>query len=205
MSKEKHAFKRLHELPKPTVEEVENRLLAGEPPSSIAHWLQNELGVFKDLQPGSLKKNLERYRAIDLKNKVISDLTKNTKGKTVAGLKRKFLAIDELEELVLIQKGRLEKVLLKEAQLPEGILMKQATDEARLLKETLVELGKMQFEAGVMVRAPKKVSGQVYDPNTGETREFTWTEEQERLFRTLEGIEFHEVVTVQPAGEPAHA
>lgn len=203
MAKIKHAFKRLHELPKPTVAEVDQRLLAGEPASAVAKWLQTELQVFTDLKPESLKKNLERYRATDLKDRVLEDLKSGGKGKSTAALAKRLHALDEMEALVAIQKGRLNKVLLKETELPHGILLKSASDEARLLKETLVELGKLQLETGVLTRAPKKVSGTVFDPQTGETKEFAWTEEQEQLYRSLNDVDYRDVTDLPPMIEDA--
>jgi hypothetical protein len=91
----------------------------------------------------------------------VAELIDKAAPKTAASLRKKLVAIDELEQLVAVQKGRLEKVLVKEASLPSGILLKQASDGARLLKETLVELGKLQLETGT--RAPKKVRGTVTD------------------------------------------
>ncbi len=189
----KHAFTRLKELPAEAVAQVEQKLLTGTTCSAVATWMHDELGVFKDIKHASLKKNLERYRASDLKDKVIDDLTKG-KDKNIGLVKKRLSALDEIERLVEIQKGRLEKALLKEAQLP-GMLTKQATDESRLLKEMLVELGKIQLETGVLKRAPKTVSGSVFDPQTGETKQYQWTEEQDALFKQLDGVDY----TVQDA------
>lgn len=195
----KHAFKRLAELGDAVVEEVDRRLLSGEAPSSVARYLQEDCGLLKDLKPGSVKKNLERYRAHDLKDRVVEELADKARGKGLTTIKRKLVAMDELEDLVAIQKGRLGKLLVKERSLPEGIVLKQASDEVRLLKETLVELGKLQLETGVMIRAPKKVTGSVMDPATGDVTHFAWTEEQEALFRQLEGVKYVEVEDAEDA------
>jgi hypothetical protein len=149
------------------------------------------MGLLKDLQPGSLKKNLERYRAKDLADRVVSEL----KGKlpVSGGMKKVVLAIDSLEELVEIQRGRLEKLLLKEKQMPAGILLGQTKDEIRLLKDTLVELGKLQLETGIMRRAPKTMSGTLTDAQSGEIKHFTWSEEQAKLFQQLDDVSFERV------------
>ena len=60
--------------------------------------------------------------------------------------------------------------------------MKQV-DEGRLLKEMLVELGRLQLETGVLARAPKKITAPS-DPNGG-VQTFEWTQEQEALFNEL--------------------
>jgi hypothetical protein len=78
----------------------------------------------------SVKKQLDRYRAVDLKQKAVAELIDKAAPKTAASLRKKLVAIDELEQLVAVQKGRLEKVLVKEASLPSGILLKQVSDGA---------------------------------------------------------------------------
>lgn len=181
----KHAFRKLHDLGKETVAEVDRRLLAGDSPANVAAYIQDELGGLKDLKRGSVKKNLERYRATDLKNRVIGDIVERVTGSNTAELGKKILAYDELAHLALVQKGRLEKLLVKESSLPAGTVIQQASLEARLLKDILTELSRVQLEIGVLPRAPKKTSGASFDPITGETRIFSWTEEQEQLYKQL--------------------
>lgn len=190
MPETKHAFKRLAELGVETVAIVDQRLLTGDTPSNVAAWLQNELKVFLDIKLSSLKKNLERYRAIDLKDKVIEDIKNQVLPTNTAKLFKSLSALDELTELVSIQKSRFQKVVVRESQMPNGLLLKQVSDEGKLLKEMLVELGKLQLETGVLARAPKKVSGSITDPD-GNTSEFSWTEEQDQLFKQIESTANH--------------
>jgi hypothetical protein len=177
----KVAFKRLHTLDPAVVEEVNKRLLGGDTPSNVAKYLQEELGLLTDLKPGSVKKNLERYRSVDLQAAVVQEIVEKVKGKNVANTHKRLIALDEMELICTIQKTRVEKLLLKEQSLPGGILLKQTTDELRLLKEATTELSKMQLETGIgMKRAPKTVHGMVTNEE-GETRQFTWTEEADKL------------------------
>lgn len=192
-------FKKLHDLGPEIVSQVDDMLLSGETPTKVARWLQADLGLLGDLKESSLKKNLERYRSKDLRERVVNDLADRATGKSVAGLKKQIIALDEMTELAEIQRGRLQRIIMKESQLPQGILLKQASDEARLMKEVLVELGKLQLETGVMRRAPKTVSGQVVDPETGASRQFTWTEEQEDLYRQLDRFPLIEGEVVEDA------
>lgn len=185
----KYAFKRLQELSPDMVEEVDRRLLAGETPSSVAAWLQDDVGAFKDLQQSSLKKQLERYRGTGLKAKVLQEVTEKTNRMSAVALRKRVNALTELQELAERQKARFEKVFMREHPMPGGILLKQVGDEARLLKEILVELGKLQLETGMgLVRAPRRIMGSITDPD-GEVKEFAWTEEQEQLYRELEVID----------------
>ncbi len=194
-------FKRLHELGEEIVAQVDDMLLAGETPTKVARWLQGDLEVLTDLKESSIKKNLERYRSKDLKQRMVDETAERMMGKSASGLKRQLVALDEMTDATALQKARVEKILVKEGQLPAGILLKQASDEMRLYKEMLVELGKLQLETGVMRRAPKTVTGQVVDPETGASRQFQWTEEQEALFAQLEHLPVIEGEVVQDAEE----
>lgn len=182
----KSAFKALKKLPTATIDEVDKRLLAGETPNTVAAWLQEEVGVFKELERGSLKKNLERYRAADLKDRVLGDIKANTKGLNVSVLAKKIVAIEEMEGLVEIQKGRLAKALMLE-QKTGGILIKTASDEVTRMMSMLSELGKLQLETGVMIRAGKKGSFTETLPD-GSTRTVEWSEEQAQLYKQLDGM-----------------
>lgn len=181
------SFKRIHELGPGTVAEIDKRLLDGETPISVAHWLHDEKKVLKDLKVESVRKGLERYKGDDLRERVVQQLVDSTKNVPGPVLRKKIIAIDELQEVAAIQRGRLGRLLSKESTLPEGINIKEAQHEVRLYKEVLVELGKLQLETGVMRRAPRSVTGSTFDPETGEMRKFTWTEEQDALYKTIEG------------------
>jgi hypothetical protein len=104
-------------------------------------------------------------------------------------LHKKMSAMDSLQELVDIQTGRYKKLLVKEQAGP--LLLRQVSDEGRLLKEMLVELGRLQLETGVLHRVPKKVSGTLTDA-AGQVSTFEWTQEQEELFKSIGG-EAHDV------------
>lgn len=182
MGPEPKRFARLVALGTERVRDVTDRLRRGETATDVARVIQEDWHELTDIKLGSVKKMLERYRETVVKDEVIAKLTKQ--GTSVAQLKKKLNAMDELEELARVQKGRFEKMLTKEAQGP--LLMKVVSDEARLLKDTLIELGRLQLETGVIQRAPKKLTGQVVDPMTGEVRTFSWTEEQEELVKVIE-------------------
>ena len=87
--------------------------------------------------------------------------------------------------MVVIQRTRVDKMLLMEKDKP--ILLKIATDEIRLLKEMLVDLGKVQLETGILPKATRRITGTITGAD-GETAEFSWTEEQEQLYRELERV-----------------
>ena len=205
MPVEPEVFKKLKELGETTVQQVESRLLSGEGTTSVARHLKHELGAFPDLKEDSVKKNLDRYNAKVLKPRVLKEISDRAKGKSASGLQAQLNAMDEMTDLVDIQRGRLDKVLVVESKMT-GMVAKHVTNEVRLLKELLVELGKLQLDTGVMRRAPKTVTGHMHNPASGEISEFTWTEEQEDLYKQLETVPqlegeiLDDVVKVEGAG-----
>jgi hypothetical protein len=184
------AFKALRALGDERVADVDDMLSRGMPASAVARVIQEEWGELKDRQTASVKKMLERYRGSDLREKMIAEVRQATHGISISTLRKKLNAMDELEQLVMVQKSRFEKMLLRERTGP--LLLKQVTEEGKLLKEMLVDLGKLQLETGVLRRAPRTVSGTVTD-EFGNVRAFAWTEEQERLYRQLENVEYRVV------------
>lgn len=179
----KEKFRKLHEIGDERIAELDALLGKGVLPSELATKIQNDWGFLTDLKHDSVKKMLERYRKSELREKVVAQITGVTRDVRTKTLQRRLNAMEELQELVEIQKGRYRKLLVKEQQGP--LLLKQVTDEGKLLKEMLVELGKLQLETGLLVRAPKKMTGVMTDED-GNIHHFSWTEEQEELAQILE-------------------
>jgi hypothetical protein len=186
----REAFHKLHGLGPERVAEIDAMLAKGLPASRVTQVIQEEWGELTGDKPPSIKKMLERYRRSALREKMIAQVAGATRGISLSTLKKKLSAMEELEQLVLVQKGRFEKILAREHAGP--LLLKQVTEEAKLLKDVLVDLGKLQLETGVLRRAPRTVTGQMVDAD-GHVRSFEWTEEQEQLYRMLEGVDYHVV------------
>lgn len=181
-----HAFKELKSLPEPVVAAVDKMLLDGKTAMEVANWLQGQ-GHFTDAKTPSVKKMLERYRASELRKRVMNQIADAQIGaKTVAGVVQRVNACDALTELVIAQQGRFYKALELEKKAP--LLMKNVQDEGRLLKDMLTDLGKLQLETGVLLRASRSFKGIMTDPNTGDVKHFDWTEEQASLLREIDKI-----------------
>lgn len=178
------AHSKLKALGEEVMNEIDRRLLAGEPASSLAAWLQVDLGKLKDVQPASAKKMLERYRETELRDKTLARIAAVQTNDSIKTVSVRLNAMDELEDMVRIQSGRLRKLLTQEEGLPNGIINKAVNPEMRLLKEMMVDLGRLQLETGVLARASKTFKGTV-TTEEGEVRHFEWTEEQEKLFSEL--------------------
>ena len=92
--------------------------------------------------------------------------------------------MEALAALADAQQARVEKLITREASLPPGILIGDVKYEARLLKDMLAELGRLQLETGVLPAGT--AADHRLAPARGRGAEFAWTQEQEALFRTLE-------------------
>ena len=177
------AFKRLYAFDEERIEQVNEMLSKGLPASQVAQVIQSEWGLLADLKPDSVKKMLERYRKTDLRERILAQVAGVTEGMHTTTLAKRVSALEELTDLATVQKGRYQKAVQLEAGKP--LLLKQATEEGRLLKEILVELGRLQLDTGVLARVPRRITGQVIDEG-GRVRQFEWTEEQEALYREID-------------------
>lgn len=179
-------FEKLRTLPPDKLEEVDRLLLGGRPGREVARTILNEWGLLTDTKEDTLKKMLERYRNQDLRARETARVTEIVREVSTVSLHKRMNALDELNELVSVQKGRFLKAKKMEDDQPK-FLLKQVSDEAKLLKEMLVELGRLQLETGIIQKAPRKLTGSITDAN-GDTRNFEWTEEQQALSDQIEGF-----------------
>ena len=177
------AFKALKELGPERVAAIDEMLTRGIVATQVASIIRDEWKLMGGVKHESVKKMLERYRKSELRDRIVAKIAGATEGIRASTLQKRVSALDSLQELVDIQTGRFKKMLQREAQGP--LLLKQVSDEGRLLKEMLVELGRLQLETGVLARAPKRITGSVTD-STGQVSNFEWTQEQDELFRSIE-------------------
>lgn len=184
MPAEKGAYKALKALGPARMGQIDDLLTKGVLARDVAHTIQNEWGLCKELGADWLRKMLERYRRTELRERVVRAVAGATEGVRASTLQKRISALDRLTDLVELQTGRYHKALQLEGR--GQLLLKQATEEGRLLKEMLVELGRLQLETGVLQRAPKKVTGTMTDA-AGAVSTFEWTQEQEDLFRSIGG------------------
>ena len=161
---------------------IEARLLDGESGAKVCAWLQGEMQVLPDVQPGTLKKTLERDRAKELRQKTIKKIAEAQRGVTLKTVAQHFNAIAELEDIAAIQRRRVDKMLAMEKDKP--MLLKVTSDEIRLLKETLVSLGAMQMDTGLLARAGKGV-GSTPEDRMAIAQVFTWDDARQKLYEAI--------------------
>ena len=185
MNIKKPAYVALKTLGTDIVLQIDEKLIAGETGRMVADWLQ-KAGLLKDVKREALIRMIERYRGTEVREKLVKRIADAQTGKSLITVARRATALEELEEIARIQRKRVDKMLALEDGKP--MLITATSNEIRMLKEILVDLGHMQLETGVIVRAPKTVKG-VMTGRNGEEVAFSWTEEQAKLYRELEGVE----------------
>ena len=185
MNIKKPAYVALKTLGTDIVLQIDEKLIAGETGRMVADWLQ-KAGLLKDVKREALIRMIERYRGTEVREKLVKRIADAQTGKSLITVARRATALEELEEIARIQRKRVDKMLALEDGKP--MLITAPSNEIRMLKEILVDLGHMQLETGVIVRAPKTVKG-VMTGRNGEEVAFSWTEEQAKLYQELEGVE----------------
>jgi len=181
----KPAYVALKALGTDIVLQIDEKLIAGETGRMVADWLQKG-GLLPDVKREALIRMIERYRGTEVREKLVKRIADAQSGKSLITIARRATALEELEEIARIQRKRVDKMLALEDGKP--MLITAASNEIRMLKEILVDLGHMQMETGVIVRAPKTIKGVMMGRN-GEEFAFSWTEEQAKLYQELECVE----------------
>jgi hypothetical protein len=181
----KPAYMALKALGTDIVLQIDEKLIAGETGRMVADWLQKG-GLLPDVKREALIRMIERYRGTEVREKLVKRIADAQSGKSLITIVRRATALEELEGIARIQRKRVDKMLALEEGKP--MLITATSNEIRMLKEILVDLGHMQLETGVIVRAPKTVKG-VMTGRNGEEVAFSWTEEQAKLYQELEGVE----------------
>ena len=177
--------KRITSLSAEVIGGIKEQVSNGKTAADVANWLQSDLKLCLDVSNQTLKKAVSRYISQVIKPEIQEQIASRVVGYGVAPLTRNVGVLDSLNEAANIQKKRLLKIMKTEDNVP-GVLLKQAREEMIVYKDVLLALSKVQLETGVLKRASKQTSGAVTDLTTGETREFSWTEEFTRLQETLD-------------------
>lgn len=165
------AFAALRDLGEGRLVELENRMMKNESPLELARLIQDDWGELKGYKQDSVRKLLARYRTkhIDGNLAKFADRVASTSGAAVrrelAKQAERLNVMDEMENLVLIQKGRVEKLLKKEEDLP--IPLNATQNEIRELGNLLKNLAGLQLETGHLRRVPKTFTGVLMNQTEG--------------------------------------
>lgn len=145
-------FKRIQELPPEKSLELENMLLTGEPVSEVARHVAG-WGVFNDLKESSLYQLLNKYKAEVIQPKIAMNYNGLLKTDKAKALKRATEAIDlaaEFADLIVLQKHRLNKMMIREEGLP--VVLDTVSREMRLLLDVLRGYSSVKVDAGMARR-----------------------------------------------------
>ncbi len=151
-------FKRLEELDETQQVRVEQLLIMGEPARSVAELMQNEWGLFKDVQVMTLARQLDRYRSKHLLTKIVRTAEKVPESRIVELQVRHEHQLDVLGKLTALaelQERRVCKAHEREATTP--LLFNWLGQEIRTLKDLYAQIAEVQMEVGIVARAPKKL------------------------------------------------
>jgi hypothetical protein len=123
----------------------------------VAAIIQDDWGLFQDIQQLTLSRQLQRYKDKELATRlaVYSETLDDGRRKIIlADLEEKFDVMLELQQLCMAQKGRVSKMLVREQSLPT--LITSLSADIRLYKDTLSELARLQMETGLLRRVSRK-------------------------------------------------
>lgn len=154
-------YERLLSLGEQRVTQIDMALHKGTPASEVTRMIQEEWGEFKDVKPGTLKKQLERYRAEYLDTNIVAAMKLEERNpararKTIERMKS-FDVMEELLKLAKIQRKRIKKVMLHESPMP--ILLNNIKYELKTYLDILGKYAELSLETGLIRRAPKQITG----------------------------------------------
>lgn len=178
---------RISDFPEERLAELDLMLFEGKGIYQIATFVQKEWGYFKGKTNKTVSRHIQAYKESPLCASRLSDLEKAADAIVESRFDRKIDVMKEMEDLFVLQKERLTRAKQQEDKMP-NILMKQVTDAARDLKQTGEALAKLQMAAGVIAKAPTKVTGVVTDEG-GKQHAFSWTASTAALYEELERLD----------------
>ena len=182
-----NAFRQFKSLPQDQYDEIVGMFERGVPATRVAQIIHEKWDVLHSMNRASLIRTLQRFNDIVVKGELVRRVVAHALPLHQKELAHRVEVIDELEELARIQKGRLHKMLAREAQAP--MLIKQVSDEARILADLLSKIGQLHLDTGVLRRAPKHILGTVTD-DAGKVTEFSVHEEVAELMKVIDDVEY---------------
>jgi len=176
-----HSF--LNSLSDDQIKKMDTEINSGTSLAKVAKMMQEKWKVLDHLTPGSLAKNLGRYRDDVLDNQLI------TRIKDKGGLdftKETITGVDIAEEMIFVakaMKGRLLKLYEKEESLP--VLLNDVTKHLEAYANHLTKMANLFMDMGFIKKATREMEGLLsLDEVTG-TVSFKLTERTPQLLEDL--------------------
>lgn len=166
VKKKKEAkFTRILALGEDKVAQIDAMLFKNIEAVRIAKHIQNVWGDYKDVETNTLAKQIKRYRADEVIGRWLVNIT-DSDGKVKDGYmetmheaKSQLNAHDLLQDLVIIQQERLNKVYLREKVLPTN--MDVVRRDIDTYGKLLGQLAGIQMDLGYITRVPLKIQNEV--------------------------------------------
>lgn len=125
---------------------------------------REEWGVWKDGSPESIRRQLFRYKAafvVPKQGAIAAKLSSSGEVQKLAAVNAAWTKsldpLKEMEDLVLLQKGRVNKLLAMESQ-GRGKILGDTTRNMALLLEQLTRVASLQMDLGILKKVPQKVA-----------------------------------------------
>jgi hypothetical protein len=162
---------------------------AGVPLTKVYNYLVEDHGMQRKVASrASMNVHLNTFLKHPIATQVRADMAASALGSL--RFENTVDPIRELTDAVHTQRMRVNKVLSQEAKMP-SLLLESASKELDIFTKMSTALAKLQLEAGIIQKAPKKITGAIIDEK-GQRKSFAWTEEFTHLEKELEelGIDF---------------
>lgn len=148
-------FKRITELPDDAREVLHGMFSEKRAVSEITATMR-QLGHFTDVKDGTLNQYLYRYKWEVVDKQIIVQaelLRKDNRARLLAEVAQSFDVLQEVSELIVVQKGRVGKMLAREKDMP--MLFNSLGGELKTLAGFVQQYADLSFELGTLKRAPQ--------------------------------------------------
>lgn len=179
------------DLPESLQEEIGDRLRNGQTLQVVAEWLiATKPNLYSGLTLGWMIKKVHRYRravVIPQQQKELFEKMGNAGGPVSPKRMQQLSTLEELYEMLEIQKVRTQKILITESANP-AFLLDVASAQSRDYQKLCMELTKLEMELGLRARVPRSMQG-VAKVNPDGSVDFSVTEGQALYDRVKDEME----------------
>ncbi len=173
-----YKYKRLYDLGSDRLGIIDSMLTNGDSPAIVAAHIQDDWGQCLTVKPGTLEKQVLRYRTDVLEPKLVMAAeaavekgTLNTE--SMSKFRETVDVMEKLNESINMQWARIQKAYAKELlKGDKGKLDPSINKELRPFTDMCRVLAGLQLETGVVRRVPKQVQGFFQQLDTTELQDF---------------------------------
>lgn len=137
---------------------IDDLLMAGTSPWMVSRTIREEWGLATSISINALLQKVILYRDRVLGKGIIMAaqvMNTETREEIKKAIDEQLNVVAEMNTIILTQKARVTKLLEKEKGLP--VLLKDATENIRILGTMLEKMAGLQMDVGLLKRVPKEV------------------------------------------------